>query len=425
MLTLAIIFITLAALTTLYDGALVTLGRYESEKILKTTVLKPYLKILGLFKYKTSFEGFRFLLKSAKYTFRLLFGLSFFLYLLQSKIDPQMKLLPLVKSVLIILAISYSVDFLSALLYFKKPKACIKALGIPITGIMLIFLPFAAVGFFIMTQILPEIFKPQTLSTKQVIQKLRHAIEESGLVDYLDDADRKLMLSLATFKDKIAREIMVPRIKVFSIDIKSSVEQAVDILLKEGYSRVPVYEGNVDNIIGILLLKDLLSFYASTDSDQDPRLKLSIEFLIKPATFSPETKKISHLLQEFRSKQTHLAVVVDEWGGTEGIVSIEDILEELVGEIADEYDTDEETFYAPLAAGGYIVDARMSIKDIEDKLNISIPLSPEYDTLGGYIFHKAGEIPKIGYKIHHADFDLEVLSSSERAVEKIKIRSLN
>jgi putative hemolysin len=423
-LTLAIIFITLATITTLYDGALVTLGRYESEKLLKTTILKPYLKILGLFKYKTSFEGFRFLLKSAKYTFRLLFGLSFFLYLLQSKIDPSMKLFPLIKSVLIILLISYTVDFLSALIYFKKPRACLKGLGWPISAIMLLVLPFAAIGFFIMAQIMPEIFKPQVLNSKQVAQKLKSAIEESGLIEYLDEADRKLMLSLSNFKDKIAREIMVPRIKVFSIDIKSSVEQAVNSLLKEGYSRVPVYEGNVDNIIGILLLKDLLTFYASTESDLDPRLQTSIEFLVKPATFAPETKKISHLLQEFRAKQTHLAVVVDEWGGTEGIVSIEDILEELVGEIADEYDTDEEMFYAPLASGGFIVDARMSIKDIEDKLNITIPLSPEYDTLGGYIFHKAGEIPKTGYKIHHAAFDLEVLSSSERAVEKIKIRSL-
>lgn len=424
MLVLAIIFITLAGITTIYDGALVTLGRYESENLLKKTPLKPYFKILGIFKYKTSFQGFRFLLKSGIYTFRLLFGLCFFLYFLQSKADYALTFFSTLKSILVILGISYTVDFLSALIYFKKPKACLKTLGVPISAIMVIILPFAAIGYFIMAQILPEIFKPQVLNTKQVVQKLKHAIEESGLIDYLDEADRKLMLSLANFKDKIAREIMVPRINVFSIDIKSNVEEAVNILLKEGYSRVPVFEGNVDNIVGILLLKDLLSFYAATDSDLDPRLQSSIKFLVKSATFSPETKKISHLLQEFRAKQTHLAVVVDEWGGTEGIVSIEDILEELVGEIADEYDTDEETFYAPLASGGYIVDARMSIKDIEDKLAISIPLSPEYDTLGGYIFNKAGEIPKVGYKIHHAAFDLEVLSSSERAVEKIKIKSL-
>lgn len=421
MLTLALIFLLLASLTTLFDGALVTLGKYEAEKLLKNTRFKVYLKLLKFFKHKTNFEGFRFLLKSAKYTFRLLFGLSFFLYLFQNKIDPSLKLIPLLKAVAIILIISYIVDFISALIYFKKPRACIKLLELPVSCILFAFLPFAALGFIAMSSLHPEIFKPQALSSKQVVLKLKNTLEESGLIDYLDASDRKLMLSLATFKDKIAREVMMPRIKVFSIDIKSTVQTAVDLLLKEGYSRVPVYEGNVDNIVGILLLKDLLSFYASTESDLDPKLHVSIEFLVKPATFTPETKKISHLLQEFRAKQTHLAIVVDEWGGTEGLVSIEDILEELVGEIADEYDTDEETFYAPLASGGWIVDARMAIKDIEQELLISIPLSPEYDTLGGYIFHKAGEIPKIGYKIHHADFDLEVLSSSERSVDKVKI----
>jgi CBS domain containing-hemolysin-like protein len=417
-LTLALVFLALAAIITLFDGALVTLGRYESEKILKNTKIKAYLKLLRFFKYKTSYEGFRFLLKSAKYTFRLLFALVFFLYFFQNKLTTTLQLIPLTKAVGLILIFSYFIDFLSALIYFKKPKATLKALEIPVGLLLIAFVPVSAFGFFIMASAHPEIFQPHALNTKQVVQKLKQTLEESGLMDYLDTSDRKLMLSLASFKDKIAREIMMPRIKVFSLDIKSTVQTAVDAILKEGYSRVPVYEGNVDNIVGILLLKDLLSFYASTESDTDPRLQTSVEFLVKPATFTPETKKISHLLQEFRSKQTHLAIVVDEWGGT---VSIEDILEELVGEIADEYDTDEETFYAPLASGGWIVDARMAIKDIESELGISIPLSPEYDTLGGYIFHKAGEIPKVGYKIHHAAFDLEVLSSSERSVDKIKI----
>lgn len=421
MLTLALIFLFLASFTTLFDGALVTLGKYESEKILKNTRFRLYQKLLKFFRHKTNFEGFRFLLKSAKYTFRLLFGIAFFLYLFKNNIDPELKLTPLLKACALILIISYVVDFVSALVYFKKPKACIVIFELPVSCLLFLFLPFAGLGFLIMTTIHPEIFKTQALTNKQVVHKLKQTLEESGLIEYLDPPDRKLMFSLATFKDKIAREIMMPRIKVFSIDIKSTVNSAVDALLKEGYSRVPVYEGNVDNIVGILLLKDLLSFYASTDSDLDPRLSQSVEFLVKSATFTPETKKISHLLQEFRAKQTHLAIVVDEWGGTEGIVSIEDILEELVGEIADEYDTDEETFFAPLASGGWIVDARMPIKEIQAELAINIPQSPEYDTLGGYIFHKAAQIPKVGYKIHHAEFDLEILSSSERSVDKVKI----
>ena len=132
-------------------------------------------------------------------------------------------------------------------------------------------------------------------------------------------------------------------------------------------------------------------------------------------------EKISQLLQEFRHKQIHLAIVVDEWGGTEGIVTIEDVLEELVGEISDEYDTSSELLYTKSPSGDWIVDAKMSIIDILEDLNISIPQGPEYDTIGGYIFHRAGTIPSKGWKIHHDDFELEVLGSNERAIEKIRI----
>jgi len=420
-LTLALVFVFLASITTMFDGALVSLGRWESENILRNTPLKAYNFLARFFKNKTQFQGLRLLLKTAKYTFRLLFGLTGFLYLAQKDLRDTVNFLSLLKAGLLIILLSYVIDFISAFLYYKKPKTCLKVLEIPLTLILCPFLPFALFGFLVMSAFHPEIFKPKPLTSKQVSEKIRQILEESGLVDYLDPSDRRLMMSLVYFKDRIAREIMVPRIKVFSLDIKCPVQTAVNQVLEEGYSRVPIYEGNVDNIVGILLLKDLLSFYASTESDLDPRLQQSIEFLVKPATFTPETKKISHLLQEFRLKQTHLAIVVDEWGGTEGIVSIEDILEELVGEIADEYDINEEAFFTPLAAGGWIVDARMSIKDIENELGIAIPTGPEYDTLGGYIFHKAGEIPQAGYKIHHAAFNLEVLSTSERSVDKVKI----
>ena len=150
-------------------------------------------------------------------------------------------------------------------------------------------------------------------------------------------------------------------------------------------------------------------------------LDTPIEKIAKPILYTPETKKISSLLQEFRSKQIHLAIVVDEYGGTEGIVTIEDILEELVGEIADEYDIAEEVLFTPLPDGGWIVDAKMSIIDIEEELGVKIPQGPEYDTIGGYIFHRAGAIPLKGWRIHHDEFDLEVLSSSERSIEKIRI----
>lgn len=262
--------------------------------------------------------------------------------------------------------------------------------------------------------------KGAAFSRMELKEKMQEVLQESEFSPYLSDEDRKLLLSVASFKERIAREVMVPRIDMHTLSAETPVKQAAQDFLEQGYSRVPIWKENVDNVIGTLYYKDLLSLYF-TLSPGEKELDSPVEKLLKPIVYSPETKKISNLLQEFRSKQIHMAIVVDEYGGTEGIVTIEDILEELVGEIADEYDTQEEALFHPLPSGGWIVDAKMNISDIEDELGIKIPTQPDYDTLGGYIFDKAGTIPKKGWRIHHDDFDLEVLSSSERAIEKVKI----
>jgi CBS domain containing-hemolysin-like protein len=197
----------------------------------------------------------------------------------------------------------------------------------------------------------------------------------------------------------------------------ATILEAAQFFAKEGYSRIPVYKESVDKIVGILLYKDILSFYI--ESGADPHR--TVEHLLKPALYTPETKKIAGLLQEFRHKQNHLAIVVDEYGGTEGIVTIEDILEELVGEIEDEYDTQETKIYFPLSSGGWIVDAKIGIITLEEELNVKIPQSPEYDTIGGFIFHRTGSIPGQGWKIHLENVDLEVLTSDERSIQKVKI----
>ncbi|MFA6501683.1 MAG: transporter associated domain-containing protein, partial [Parachlamydiales bacterium] len=150
-------------------------------------------------------------------------------------------------------------------------------------------------------------------------------------------------------------------------------------------------------------------------------LNKPIENFVKPIIYAPENKKISKLFLEFKNKKTHLAIIVNEYGGTEGIVTIEDILEEMVGEIKDEYDIEEEKQYWQLPTGSFVIDAKMNIIDLEDQLKIKIPHSPEYETIGGYIFHIAGTIPSKGWKIHLEDFDIEVLISNERCIEKIRI----
>ncbi len=258
---------------------------------------------------------------------------------------------------------------------------------------------------------------------KETVVQILHAADVKGT---LNTSDKKLIESVVKFKDRIVREVMVPRVDLSSLTAETSIREASQALIEEGFSRMPVYRDTVDNIIGVLMFKDILELFMDCieGKKEASLLDSPIESITKGVFYTPETKKVSHLLQEFRTKQMHMAIVVDEYGGTEGVVTMEDILEEIVGEIADEYDVDEELLYTAQPGGGsWIVDARMTILDAEETFNIHIPQEGEYDTIGGYIFHKVGSIPQKGLRIHHKDFDLEILSSSERSVEKVRITS--
>ncbi len=320
-------------------------------------------------------------------------------------------------AVLIILGCSVVSDYLFRSMGLLYPRSFFKTTCQLTSLFLLPFWPLALLLFKLLHLMLPP---SKEASSFHIRDKILEILHDSEVAPHLDPNDQKLILSVISFKERIAREIMVPRIDMYTLSADTPVKEAVTNLLHEGYSRVPVWKESVDNIIGALYYKDLLNLYVHASEDPK-KLDAPIETLLKPIVYAPETKKISQLLQVFRNKQIHLAIVVDEYGGTEGIVTIEDILEELVGEIADEYDFDEESLYTVLSSGGWIVDAKMTILDIETELGFSIPQSPEYETIGGYIFHKAGAIPSKGWRLHQDDFDLEVLSSSERTVEKIRI----
>jgi CBS domain containing-hemolysin-like protein len=250
--------------------------------------------------------------------------------------------------------------------------------------------------------------------------KLREMITESELHGHLDASDQKLISSLINFKQRVAKEIMVPRVNLYALDAGTTIREATPLFAAESYSRIPIYKESLDDITGVVLYKDLLKCYADKSN-----LDASLQSIAKPVLYSPENKKITHLLQEFRTQQIHMAIIVDEYGGTEGIVTIEDILEELVGEIEDEFDINEDRQFWEVPGGGWIVDAKMTLLDIEDQLGVKIPPNPEYETIGGYIFHCAGTIPSKGWRLSHDEFDLEILSSDERSIKKIKISPRN
>lgn len=259
----------------------------------------------------------------------------------------------------------------------------------------------------------------------QAKQEIIEIIQKAQLSPELDQNDKKLIEAVLKFRELIAREVMVPRVDLFSLSDDTSIKEAAKLLENEGYSRTPVYHDTIDNIVGVLMYKDILKKYREyEEKNNDPSiLAAPIETIQKNVLYMPETKKISHLLQEFRKKQVHLAIIVDEYGGTEGIVTIEDILEEIVGDIADEYD-EEEILFIPQPDGSWIVDPRMSILDAKEQLGLDIAQEGEYDSIGGYIFQCAGTIPSKGFIIHRDEFEIEILRSNERTVEKVRIRPL-
>lgn len=313
-------------------------------------------------------------------------------------------------------------DYLPRVLAVRFPEAVLNICAPLASPFMLLVFPWT----YLLLKLSRSFWRSTTLEPSQ------EPLDREGVLEMLQSADfgttfdaheRKLIESVVMFKERIAREVMVPRVDVFSLSDDTSIKEAATYLDKEGYSRTPIYHNTVDNIVGVLMYKDILKKYMEYEkSGNDQKiLEAPIETIQKNVLHTPETKRISSLLQEFRKKQVHLAIVVDEYGGTEGIVTIEDILEEIVGEIADEYDQEEELFYAA-PDSSWIVDARMNILDVEEELGIKIPQDGEYDTIGGYIFHSAGTIPQKGFIIHHEEFDLEILQSNDRCVEKVRIK---
>ena len=215
--------------------------------------------------------------------------------------------------------------------------------------------------------------------------------EDDGQTDEgaaVEEAERALISQVLDFTDTIVREVMVPRTDMVTISSLASTDAALELVLAEGRSRIPVVGEGADDVRGILYARDLL-FLVGGDSDS----KVATE-IMRPVSFVPETKRVSELLREMQASQTHLALVVDEFGGTAGLVTIEDLLEELVGEIVDEYD-EEDPLVTPLDDGGYLLDARLSIDDLEDLVGIDLP-ADEWDTVGGLVLGLAGRVPREG-----------------------------
>lgn len=244
--------------------------------------------------------------------------------------------------------------------------------------------------------------------------ELRHlveAVEENG---GLAADEREMIQGIVEMGVRPVREIMVPRIDVVALPRASTVGEVVDVVMATGHSRIPLYDESMDNVVGVVYAKDLLRHLRSGNPG-DPA-----EPLARPPYFVPETKKVDELLREMQRRQTHFAIVVDEYGGTAGAVTIEDLLEEIVGEIRDEYDLEEEEVFERVSDDEAIFDARVSIRDVNELL--SLHLSDEFDTLGGLVYGQLGKVPAPGDQTRVDGCTISVLSTNGRRIKKVRLK---
>jgi CBS domain containing-hemolysin-like protein len=246
--------------------------------------------------------------------------------------------------------------------------------------------------------------------TEEEIHDFIEASEEEGLVN---EEESEMIRSIFSLRTTVAREIMVPRTVMACVSVEATVRNLLETIIGCGHSRIPVYEHTIDNIIGLLYAKDLLKCWG----EQEERVQ--VRAIMRPPYFIPETKNLEHLLQEFKRKRVHLAIVIDEYGGTSGLITIEDLLEQIVGDIQDEYDF-EEVLYTVNSDGSVNADARMPVEELEELFNIQIERD-KFDSVGGLIFHLTGKIPATGDLIEGAGLQLTILDADERKIKKVSI----
>jgi len=226
-----------------------------------------------------------------------------------------------------------------------------------------------------------------------------------------------MIYSIFHFGETLTKEVMVPRIDVLALDINTTISEARQEFIKAGHSRVPVYEDTIDNVVGLLYAKDLLSVVDGSDTIAQQRR------LLRPAYFVPETKKVDELLTEMQSRGVHMAVVVDEYGGVAGVVTLEDIMEEIVGEIRDEYDQAEELTVQKLSEDEYLFLGRATIDEVNDFTGLH--LSKEHaDTLGGLIYSELGRVPQPGEVVYESGAELTVEEVVARRILKVRVHLL-
>jgi putative hemolysin len=248
-------------------------------------------------------------------------------------------------------------------------------------------------------------------------EELRLIVERGGEQGVLEAEEEQMINAVIELGERRLHEVMIPRIAIVSLPARSTLEEAIDIVVDEGHSRIPVYEESIDEVIGILYAKDLLPFLKA-GSEPHPEIRS----MLRPPVFVPESMTVDDLLHEFQRRKVHIAIVLDEYGGTAGLVTIEDLLEEIVGEIQDEFDT-EEPMVVSISDDEARIDGRADVDDLAELFDITLGLEDEdeYDTVGGLIYHRIGGVPKPGDQVQVNGLTLTVETTDGRRVGKVLV----
>lgn len=303
--------------------------------------------------------------------------------------------------------IIFFLEWLIELSVSHQPEIWVMRLSSYIKVLYIVFSPLFVLPFlFINTSDNTQ----EGIVTETELISLVEAGQEEGL---LEQEEQKMIVSIFRLGDTLVREIMVPRIDILALDVNTPIDQTMEVLKISGHSRVPVFQDSVDNILGLLYAKDLLGIW------KEGRREVSLEDFLRPAYFIPEAKKIDDLLAELQAKRIHMAIVVDEYGGVAGLVTLEDIVEEIVGEIRDEYDHAEEVVYQAITEDEYLFQGKIDLDDFNDIMGTELPNS-EADTLGGLIYSRIGRVPTAGDHVEIDGLQLTVEQVSGQRIRKVR-----
>ncbi len=309
-------------------------------------------------------------------------------------------------------------DMVPDLLGRRNPDSVIAAL-LPVLGAAEKALRPLNAAFAAAAEVLGRIIgfpAAETDESELVHEELMSAISGAKHGGAFADGEDRMLKSILEFRGLQISEIMTPRIEIFAIQADTAINDAAKQCFEQGHSRIPIYRENLDDITGVLYVKDLLLHWG------DPAgASRKISEIAREPNFVPETKIVGDLLVEFKKDKVHIAVVMDEYGGTAGIITIEDIIEEIIGEIEDEFDEKGSDPVEIAADGSAIVDARINVYEINEALGISIPESGSYDTLSGFIFSKTGRIPEVGESISHGGVAFTILDADHRRISRVKV----